>query len=163
MFLQAFSHLGRNIPYYHERLILLHDRIDIIFPESMLWNQREAFVMTRKPLKSKFDTSLLRDWLSTCDQQHNHRTNEREIIERDTLISLISDERFRLIDVTTGAICSATQPQRYFALSYVWGQSMLQSRCSAFLGTRTIDWSEVPRTIRDAAHLVRSLDEKYLW
>jgi hypothetical protein len=75
-----------------------------------------------------------------------------------------------LIDVTSGELVTHKEPTRYVALSYVWGQHIVEHlslrkiiAMEAEGLNRHIDLKAMPRTIRDAVELARIVNEKYLW
>lgn len=138
------------------------------------WARPTRFAAVRRPLQDRFDPSILRVWTAACEKHHGH------VKRRDSnsqLHSLMSAGRFRLIDVSTGMVRTVRQQGRYFALSYVWGQSMAEyaavepqpsgpgvgSPCDASRDQWEIKWQRVPQTIRDAAALLTAIGEKYLW
>ena len=131
-----------------------------------------AYVSVRHPMLDIFAPSKLRRWLHTCDTCHEHDVRRESF---DEIESLVAEGRFRVIDVVRGVIVTLRDCHQYFALSYVWGQAMAQyiargpprvpsNSDSTQDGMQwVLDWQKLPRTIQDAAALVRSLDERYLW
>ena len=131
----------------------------------------------RKLLRKTFNNTDLKTWLANCDQNHERKPPPPAYDSEAAFRQLISSNRFRLIDVRDSKIVVASEECRYFALSYVWGNtaSYMEQYCPyeamASLATATprkndvwpIDWSCVPRTIRDAAALVEGLNERYIW
>jgi hypothetical protein len=87
---------------------------------------------------------------------------------------LISLGCLRLIDVLTHTLITATNPERYLALSYVWGGShvspdgWIPSIAYEIYGRSdspgyAFPWESLHRTIHEAADVFRSIGERYLW
>ena len=81
--------------------------------------------------------------------------------------------RFRLFDVIANKIITKKHPVTYVALSYVWGDAMQEyiescqepakdARTSHWAATE-VDFAALPRTIQDAAILLRMINMQYLW
>lgn len=121
--------------------------------------------MVRRPVLGSFDPALLRCWL----EQSADKRRQREDGDSD-LQDLMLRGHFRLIEVCSGNVITVRGATRYLTLSYVWGQC-LQKKTSAYDGIPigqaniawTVDIESLPRTIRDAAILTRSIGEDYLW
>jgi hypothetical protein len=85
------------------------------------------------------------------------------------LDALIAEQRFRLVDVTTGEVIvvqEAQEPPMYVALSCVWGQTA--TSISSFVRVdpdhkRSVLLQRASATIRDCAHLVDQLNMRYIW
>ncbi|CAO2652659.1 Nn.00g009420.m01.CDS01 [Neocucurbitaria sp. VM-36] len=84
-------------------------------------------------------------------------------------ISLKPPTRLRLIDVRGMCLVDASENDHYVALSYVWGSaSTFQTKKelipALYLpgGLQTV-WDEISRTVQDAVHVVRGLNERFLW
>ncbi|KAI0902662.1 heterokaryon incompatibility protein-domain-containing protein [Ustulina deusta] len=71
------------------------------------------------------------------------------------------------IDVIEDCLVSATSREKYFALSYVWGQvdmaKTTKSNYLARLKPSALLTISFPRTIMDAMRLVRSVGGRFLW
>ncbi|PLN86503.1 HET-domain-containing protein [Aspergillus taichungensis] len=114
--------------------------------------------------KQLVDTTQLRRWLNNCDYNHGRICN-----------GVLSDLRFSqdinliLVDVRDRCLIRATSAEKYFALSYVWGDaqmpSLRQSTLEARLKPQSLNEKalDLPTTIVDAMLLVESLGERYLW
>ncbi|KAH7377103.1 heterokaryon incompatibility protein-domain-containing protein [Plectosphaerella cucumerina] len=128
----------------------------------------------RRMVPTQFDPAVLRNWLTECEHSHRH-AEPRHDTTFSSLAKLISLGRLRLIDVSTHTLITATGPERYLALSYVWGESHVSRdiclpssvyedcRGPGSAGHVFRDWESFPRTIRDAADAVKSIGERYLW
>ena len=132
---------------------------------SAAWKSQQ----TRAPLSSNIDFDVLNcRVLRYCPgdlQSFQNMTGLESSFNR-----LVKVSRLRLINVLTGNVEIIQEPQRYVALSYVWGRSSLQTGTvlrSALTLTNndawSINWQLVPRTIRDARQFVRQLGVLYLW
>lgn len=123
---------------------------------------------TNESSHSEVSASLIRRWLSTCQEQHGDicgsQVGERE---REFGVGLIlvdvQDQRLVTIEDTTWP--------RYVALSYVWGKvSMLQTtranleslKETGALSNLKFKHS-IAQVIRDAMAFVMRIDEQYLW
>lgn len=120
--------------------------------------------MLRQPLQPSMDTNIVRKWLHTCDNSHDHQRRIGKSVKapiEDKVAHLQRKNRFRLIDVQTNTVVEISGAVRYFALSYVWGNGIAHH--AANLRAGALQHSDLPRSIRDALILVRRLGERYLW
>ena len=107
-----------------------------------------------------FDADLdrIRYWLRTCWQVHG-RSCEESGDSSDGLPPA------RVIDVVTRRVVRPDSDCRYLALSYVWGS--YRGRLHFEASERDLLPfqlpHELPRTIEDAIHVTRVLQERYLW
>lgn len=113
------------------------------------------------------DIQSIRLWPAYCDDRHHgscHGMSEWETIDPAPSIILIDVDRLHLVQVT--------QPERYVALSYVWGRlpnvlettkdNFLQLQQGGALDSQT--WaSRLPLTVRDAMYFTKLMGEHYLW
>ncbi|PLB36871.1 HET domain-containing protein [Aspergillus candidus] len=114
--------------------------------------------------KQLANTAKLRQWLNSCDYNHGRICN-----------GVLSDSRFSqdinliLVDVRDRCLVRATSADKYFALSYVWGEVQMPSSRRSTLEVRLQPQSlnekglDLPTTVVDAMLLVESLGERYLW
>ncbi|KAF2252022.1 HET-domain-containing protein [Trematosphaeria pertusa] len=111
-------------------------------------------------------TDVIQSWLQTCLQLHGDRCGN----------GLRSDTRgwngpLWLIDVEDGCLVAAFPRAKYVALSYVWGCGSISASTTNenFVklqergGLYDPSTVTLPRTIRDAIELVRSVGERYVW
>lgn len=128
------------------------------------------FRMVRRPLQERFELDLLRLWLATSEQELSQRLENQSITQNLPLQHLMDKAKFRVLDVNSGKVVVLRTLERYFALSYVWGQSTcdleslispLPEYCENIAWTINLDTA--PATIKDAARVVRQLHERYLW
>jgi len=133
------------------------------------------YITKRRPLEESFDPLQLRVWLQRCQAEHRHPCPEGTE-SGSSFNSLQSQHRFRAIDVVSGEIVALSKPTPYVATSYVWGRAMShystvttaagaetgERRCNCGLLKR-ISWDNVPRTVREAATVVRDVGEQYPW
>ena len=130
--------------------------------------------MVRVSISGRFETAVASSWLRISEKLNSHGKRPSEDYG---LQWLMSQNRFRVLDVRSGEVVALHRHERYFALSYVWGRSVApmtaqsaetvytadESSLTNDAAVRMIHWKRLPRTIRDAANLVQQLDERYLW
>ena len=75
-------------------------------------------------MRKTFDITDLKTWLATCDRDHEPKTQSSAYDSKAALRQLISFNRFRLIDVREKNIVVVSDECRFFALSYVWGDTV---------------------------------------
>jgi hypothetical protein len=117
---------------------------------------------------NQVDLSLFARWLSHCQRVHSdcgdgHRWDR-------TAGELKKNGQFRLIDVNSMCVVSATPGCSYVALSYVWGASQtLRAKKADFIKSKNggmhlnLSSVKLPRTIDHAIQVTKLLKEKYLW
>lgn len=128
--------------------------------------------VARRLIPAQFDPVTLKNWLSECEHHHGHQ-EARHDAANPSVAALAVQGRLRLIDVSTRALVSVATPERYAALSYVWGKatqniSIPESAYDMSKGPRPKghiikQWEALPQTIRDAARVTGSIGERYLW
>jgi hypothetical protein len=111
------------------------------------------------------DFSLIRLWISTCEDQHEACQDKKQVKSTDmvpeTNIVLIDVQKLRLVQTSVSA--------RYLALSYIWGElqqlKLTDSNLVELQKEQSLVsyWHEIPQVIKDAIEAVRQLKEKYLW
>jgi hypothetical protein len=94
---------------------------------------------------SMIDFSLVRTWLSHCQEMHGENCHP---------IRTANLPGFRVIDCRTKCIISAPVDCKYAALSYVWGKTASHSH--------DLDDS-APTTIKDSMTVTQSIGIQYLW
>lgn len=105
---------------------------------------------------------LVRSWIRTCEKQHHLCTTLESTLDKVPL-------KFTLIDIHNNCLVEATSEQRYFALSYVWGEVQLLRTTKANrdelhgVGSLLKRRGEIPQAIQDAMTLVSLLNERFLW
>ncbi|KAF1850840.1 HET-domain-containing protein [Cucurbitaria berberidis CBS 394.84] len=109
------------------------------------------------------DCQTLKDWYSRCKTIHGSACNG--------LASTLSLRPNLLIDTTRMCLTQAKTTDRYFALSYVWGQvpqlkttrnNLYELSLEGSFGNSL--WkSQIPRTIMDAIQLTSLMGEQFLW
>ncbi|KAI1451429.1 heterokaryon incompatibility protein-domain-containing protein [Annulohypoxylon moriforme] len=107
----------------------------------------------RKIDPAKIDRTLLKDWISTCENEHGKDCNPSEF----ELVPFL-----RVIDVRTGIIEKAKEGCKYVALSYVWGSSQPPAKTSQNSQIQDV-LDTAPETIKDAASLTEELGYRYIW
>jgi hypothetical protein len=116
---------------------------------------------------SWIDSSVLRQWKSTCDERHGLACRSRFSSHQQ----LFPDRPTWLIDVQLQCLSHAPDDVDYVALSYVWGSTNSTTASSANLEqlqragslSRENGRFVLPQTIRDAMVLTDKLGERYLW
>ncbi len=117
-----------------------------------------SFLLGRVVDPFQADLDRIRYWLRTCWQVHG-RSCEESGDSSDGLPPA------RVIDVVTRRVVRPNPDCRYLALSYVWGS--YRGRLHFEASKRDLLPfqlpRELPRTIEDAIHVTRVLQERYLW
>ncbi|KAF4627452.1 hypothetical protein G7Y89_g10703 [Cudoniella acicularis] len=115
--------------------------------------------------REEIDTRQLKRWMSDCLSKHPECWNEES-----PLYPGVSElPLFRLVDVQNECVVLRSVSERYFALSYVWGQvstlKLDQANEKHLMSPQGLARyrNQIPRTIRDAIKLCRQLGEEYLW
>ena len=120
---------------------------------------------------------MMREWIDTCATTHGSRCKTKHV-NTSEFKELIDGTYFGVIDITTMQLkalptTSDGKPERYVALSYVWGKEGAAG--SQFTTTRLNvmkriqsgglkgSWDVLPRTIQDVFLLLRKLKYNYLW
>ncbi|KAF2109633.1 heterokaryon incompatibility protein-domain-containing protein [Lophiotrema nucula] len=137
----------------------------------------EIIAFTSRFVVPLLNPLLVKSWMNRCEK---HAFCQPEYSSKDF------DFQFRLIDVVSGQLVTASPDSRYVALSYVWGgvkqvvlnrmtYQHLEEEGSIGVGglrgpkaedapiTLALDGRVIPRTIRDAIRLCQLLGERYLW
>lgn len=107
----------------------------------------------------------IRLWPTYCDKKHRgfcHRRSEWETID--------PPPSMMLIDVNSQFLVQVSQPKKYIALSYVWGQlpGVLETKkcnVSQLQDVGALDsqpWAAtMPKTVRDAMCFTKLMGEQY--
>lgn len=121
-----------------------------------------------RTIQSKAPRELPRNWLRICEEYHECQPLPLQFgpVPGRTNQPL----RFlRAIDVCEERLVKLETPQRYIALSYVWGQApsfrLLRgnlARLSEVGGLKAIQ-GDLSQTVKDAIRLVYLIGERYLW
>lgn len=118
------------------------------------------------PIRSSTDQRvsrpLIRSWLDECSARHGAKCTELQnsILGKQAAMDLL------LIDVNDNRLVKATSAERYFALSYVWGDANMPKTLRSNIASRLCPGGlpqALPATIQDAMTLVKELGERYLW
>ncbi|KAG9253326.1 tol protein [Emericellopsis atlantica] len=128
--------------------------------------QRRTSTAPGKPTQSPI--SRIRDWLDTCNREHDHHCSPPSSSKTDDEV-----DTFRptwLIDSTDRCLVRSKPGDRYVALSYVWGGGARTETGDIRLAKANIDVYEdalpeadLPQTILDAMWTARKLGLRYLW
>lgn len=106
---------------------------------------------------------LLRAWITDCERDHDAVCGLRESEQASLPMPLL------LIDTHQHCLVTVHGHVRYFALSYVWGQSNTFVTTTANLAALSIPGAlselstALPRTIHQAITLTEALGGRYLW
>ncbi|KAF4627631.1 hypothetical protein G7Y89_g10524 [Cudoniella acicularis] len=117
----------------------------------------------------KLDVSRVRRWISVCANDHGLECNPRWTHNPSGMSPIPGLRTLRLIDVEKSCIVEVPSSCRYLTLSYVWGSvpnlrlTTLNKSTMMQPGILNKIHTMIPRTIRDAIDLVKSLKERYLW
>ncbi|KAH8693306.1 heterokaryon incompatibility protein-domain-containing protein [Phaeosphaeriaceae sp. PMI808] len=107
------------------------------------------------------DVQRVRGWLEECEEAHGDVCNSHRKLGKEDAGALL------LVDVIDGCLVQRKFEERYFALSYVWGQSKqfltLKDNYQELLGTGNLTRRPITQTIKDAMRFVQTLGERYLW
>ncbi|KAH8786276.1 heterokaryon incompatibility protein-domain-containing protein, partial [Hyaloscypha finlandica] len=111
------------------------------------------------------DFTLINSWLKTCNENLLHFSCQKGRSGAATI------KKLRFIDINNSCIQVTDVPQKYAALSYVWGaQIMPQMRLTLenFSELTTPQalknsWSDVPTTVKDAMKVCENCNIPYLW
>jgi hypothetical protein len=111
------------------------------------------------------DIDLIKEWISTCIQDHGGKCNQPTLRQSSSHSS--SPQHLRVIDVENSCTTEAPKSCSYLALSYVWGR-VQQTRLSREVLDKWIEpggllSAALPRTISDAMLLTQKLGYQFLW
>lgn len=114
------------------------------------------------PHGQQVNLDLIKSWLNRCDHNHGSACNNPRSEARAA-----TDRPMIFIDVKEQCLVPATSAEKYFALSYVWGQVDMCKTLKANYEERRVPMAlskvPFPKTIRDAISFVHSLGERFLW
>ncbi|KAH0564819.1 hypothetical protein GP486_001792 [Trichoglossum hirsutum] len=112
------------------------------------------------------DINEIRTWLDTCNKLHGmHCQNTTSVFGRTAFRPLW------LIDVRDRCLKSASQDDRYVALSYVWGKCSFMETLKSNIDQLQLGESlskeefasRIPCTVSDAIKFTEIIGERYLW
>ncbi|KAK7419254.1 hypothetical protein QQX98_003406 [Neonectria punicea] len=126
----------------------------------------------RPILPDKIDFSLIKSWLSACEETHGEGCRVNQVITELGRSHPVDEvPEFRCIDVQAACLVKPPTGCRYAALSYVWGRERFFTTLEenvqdleepgAFEKQEYRD--EIPQTIKDAIHVTREVGIRYLW
>lgn len=122
----------------------------------------ETQIMTLTNGEQRIDFSKLRRRIHNCHANHGELCNSLKPGARYT-----QDIPLYLIDVRSSCLVLASSVERYYTLSYVWGQVKMDKtvkvNAQARMDPGGLVLSSLPKTIRDAIALVFALGGQYLW
>jgi hypothetical protein len=107
------------------------------------------------------DLKRVKSWLAECETGHGDTCSALRYS------SSKGESDILLVDVKDQCLVKTSLEERFFALSYVWGQAKqfltLKENIEDLLQPGGLSQRPITQTIRDAMALVSSLDERYLW
>lgn len=129
----------------------------------------------RRSIPACIDLGLVRNWLNNC-RYHTFCMRNREA-QWANMAQTFYTSGFRLINVFEGRLVVKTEPCKYIALSYVWGQAALSGLCTNKENLLTLQQpssldkshtqygvsKRIPKTIADAISFCRLIGQRYLW
>lgn len=158
---------GNKLPRNH---YLLQDARDATpghtehLPTSAGEGTRTCLYNARPLSGAQVDFGLLQSWMHFCEDHHTYQGCTYKPCDVSH-----SSMTFRVIDVHNRTVIDAPSDCRYIALSYVWGASHAESLSSdrdittPVFSTPMKLPETLPRTIKDAIHLVKQLGKSFLW
>ena len=150
--------LDEDYPLFESRLQLRKRR----FP-----SLEQDWLARRTLLTQQLDLGLLRDWLDTCEQDHEKCSAVDAAKDSDGTPS--APIKLILIDVHLERLVEATSEFRYVALSYVMGQAKVLNTVKANYaalqqeGALSTLKEQIPQVVQTAMELVGNMGERYLW
>jgi hypothetical protein len=148
--------------------------VDESFSSSKFFRDSDQVpVRTAKILdNSRCDLESLKNYLRDCTESHERcpgsATHGR--IPDAVQHPLQHPDNFRVIEVFNLQLIDAPIGCRYMALSYVWEKRasnqitrLTKTTITSFYQREGIPLSSLPQIIKDAIHVCRRIDEKYLW
>ena len=132
------------------------------------------------------DFDLVRRWLSICEASHGAVCSSAHMMQlMDWTSPALAVPDFRCVDLEQNCLVrlrdvaetggSNEQASRYAALSYVWGRAdsddaffktltaNVEERSVPDFFARSENHARIPRTIRDAMGVARTLGLRYIW
>ena len=123
------------------------------FGQKSTISESKKQISRRRVVLPEVNISFIKQWMQSCNAQHDPCHLPTLTIARELNI--------RLIDVQDNRIIPATLAEKYVALSYVWGSttmpSLIRDTMSQFSSIGGLKDFSFPRTIMDAIHLVRCI------
>ena len=121
----------------------------------------EEFGIRSRAVPSILNIDLVKHWMHLCDDQH---TSCRRLDQNQ---EALKRHKIRLVDVKEQKVISASQAERYVALSYVWGSNtkplLKRDSITRYSAPNSLSGPTIPQTILDALLFVRNIGERYLW
>ncbi|KAI0168751.1 heterokaryon incompatibility protein-domain-containing protein, partial [Pestalotiopsis sp. NC0098] len=137
---------------------------------------KESHFLGRGLVDNKEKQALMKSWIDICVEKHGANCRNTDAMKPD-FKKLIRSTFFGVVDVVDMQLKPLPivngKPERYVALSYVWGKSHLRDKpyttTRANVMTRIQHgglenaWERLPRTIQETILLVARLGERYVW
>lgn len=137
---------------------------------------KDSHFLGRGLVDKKEKQALMKSWIDLCVEKHGPKCKNTHAMKPD-FKRLIKSTFFGVIDVIDMQLKPLPivngKPERYVALSYVWGKTHLKDR--PYTTTRAnvmvriqhggleSAWERPPRTIQETILLVARLGERYVW
>lgn len=115
--------------------------------------------------KQQIDFTLACSWVRKCEEWHGGACRQKEA----WTTTAIGVPFIRLLDLKQNCVVEMAAPPSYVCLSYVWGSAPVFKTTKANLAQMKLVKSlnragnEIPRSIRDAIRVTKTLGERYLW
>jgi hypothetical protein len=120
----------------------------------------------RQTISEIIEFRRVKAWRTTCEATHGGCCGDRHSEALAQQLACLN-----LVDVVAGSVVTLPSSTPFVALSYVWGSvTMLKAkrdnleelkRMGALFEEPNV--SALPNTVRDAMHVVKTLNERYLW
>jgi hypothetical protein len=110
------------------------------------------------------DPIHFKTWIQQCESLHGDKCASPVWLQNAKM-----PLGLKVFDVREICICDASPDCRYFALSYVWGDTVSRNAIQSTrnnIASRKMKGglnANFPLVIQDAIELVQSLGERYLW
>lgn len=129
------------------------------------WDQSPGCSDLSRQVSRHLNISRINSWLESCLEEHDSSCGSPVLPQATGEL-----RNLKLLDVATRKVINAPKDSIYYALSYVWGGIGPPEPINGIAGSTKVwdyssesTWETVPRTIRDAARLVKQLGGRYLW
>ncbi|OCK96983.1 HET-domain-containing protein [Cenococcum geophilum 1.58] len=144
--------------------IISHDLILVSsLPEKLIQILQMRDITSDNSTGSPFVTGLIKEWMRTCDEEHEICRKRRAASKRRLPTRVISVENN---ETNPKLICPpANTFEDYVCLSHCWGRSQHFKTETTSLEDRmaSIAFSAMPRTFQDVVTITRNIGMKHLW
>lgn len=132
-------------------------------------------VRVRRVVPDTCNYDLLKSWLDMSPEAEGRtRASIPKAASSTAFMHLLSASLLRVVDVSTQEIVTLRTYPPFLALSYVWGNVMVDAVAERYaaatqqiksgrLADTELDIEALPKTVRDAMAVISSLGQRYLW